>query len=184
MGQKVRRINLFAGAGAGKSTLAYWLAFSSKTRHLRAELIQEYIKTWAYLDIVPEGWDQWHIFNKQLRREEVLLRKKDKAGENKVSFIITDSPVYLSAVYAEYFKSEYVSELFKAHEMYEAAYPSLNLFLKRDDSHYKPEGRYQDLEQAKEFDSYLMAKLSKNLKFHTFDVTQREDILKLVLEHV
>lgn len=173
----IRRINLFAGAGAGKSTLAAWLFAHLKLAHYkRIELIQEFIKKMAIKGYTPSGWDQWHIWNKQQRREEDVLR------DFKIYHTITDSPTFLAASYAKYFNSPYGHLLIEAANIYDNEYPSLNIFLERNPATYDKDGRYQDLEAAKELDAFILGQLiSSGREFKTFRVNQRQRILKYVM---
>jgi nicotinamide riboside kinase len=151
---KVRRVNLVGGPGAGKSTSAAGIFYHLKTLHRDVELVQEYVKSWAYEQRAVNIGDQNHIFNKQQRREIIPLR----AG---VELVITDSPLTLSGCYAK--KSmpkdwELLMLLAKAHER---DYPSINIFLTRDDKiPYQKLGRYQTKEQALEMDDVIWSTLT------------------------
>lgn len=87
-------VNLFAGPGAGKSTLASGLFYNLKSNGVSTELVTEYIKgrVWEGAPID----DQLYIMAKQAHAIKRLI--------GKVSVVITDSPVLLSLVYA---KDEY-----------------------------------------------------------------------------
>ena len=81
-------INIIAGSGCGKTTTAAGLFYEMKKLGLSVELVQEFVKTWAWQgkEIVRE--DQPTILDEQHNREMMLY--------NKVDFIITDSPIILS----------------------------------------------------------------------------------------
>jgi adenylate kinase family enzyme len=87
----IRRICLFAGPGSGKSTLAAKIFAALKEQQIQVELINEYIKTWAYTGKVPKSYDQLYVFAKQLNSEDVILRH--------VPLLITDSPLLLNSAY-------------------------------------------------------------------------------------
>lgn len=58
----IRRINLFGGAGCGKSCLASKLFADLKAKNYKIELVQEWIKPWAYDGRFPKSWDQFYVF--------------------------------------------------------------------------------------------------------------------------
>lgn len=85
-------INVMAGPGAGKSTLASGLYHAAKRRGWNVELVTEVAK-----DLVWEGRsialkNQAYVFGRQMQRLERL--------QDRVDIVITDSPVLLSAIYA------------------------------------------------------------------------------------
>lgn len=85
-------INVLAGPGAGKSTLASGMYYDAKRRGWNVELVTEVAK-----DLVWEGRrcaleNQAYVFGRQVQRIQRL------AGH--VDYVITDSPVLLSAIYA------------------------------------------------------------------------------------
>lgn len=91
-------INLFGGPNSGKSTVAAGLFFHLKLRHFHCEMVREYIKSWAWENKKPGTYDQPFIFGKQLRYESMLY--------GKVDYVITDSPLILSAFYEEFYEGE------------------------------------------------------------------------------
>lgn len=84
-------INLFGGAGAGKSVLAAEVYVEMKKRGLKAELVREYVKQWAYEGRKVGTFDQFYLVGKQIRNESFLY--------GKVDYIVTDCPIWLGAVY-------------------------------------------------------------------------------------
>jgi len=85
-------INLIGAPGAGKSTLAAGLFAEMKRKYMNVELVTEYAKDLTYDGHKTENMDQLSIFAEQHRR---IARLNDK-----VQYVITDSPLYLSAYYA------------------------------------------------------------------------------------
>lgn len=109
-------INVIAGPGAGKSTLASGLYHEAKRRGWNVELVTEVAK-----DLVWEGRhcalsNQAYVFGRQMQRIHRL--------EGQVDIVITDSPVLLSAIYApEDYPSEWeqvVVTLWKRYNNYVA----------------------------------------------------------------
>ncbi len=105
-------VNMIGPPCARKSTVAAGLFYLMKSMGLRVELVTEFAK-----DMVWEGHfrlldDQLFVFAEQNRR---LHRLRDK-----VDFVITDSPLLLSAIYSpdsypERFK-DLVDDFFKTYE--------------------------------------------------------------------
>ena len=149
MGTKV--INFFAGPGAGKSTAATGVFSHLKQKGILCEYVSEYAK-----DLVWEGTDvllqnQIHVFAEQFRRQWRLM--------GKVDYVITDSPLLLSAVYFNRWRQEtetWLTESFcNLTEDYfiEAfnQFDNLNWFIRRDKP-YVPKGRIQTEKEAHEVD--------------------------------
>ena len=147
----VRRINIFGGPGSGKSTLACELFAYLKKIGKPIELVNEWIKSWAWQGIKPSGYDQLYTFAKQLRREDLILRSG--------GLIITDAPILMQAYYAERIGMKQLSgRLVETCKDFDAQYPSLNLLLTRSTT-YDPRGRYETEEQAKDIDAGLITLL-------------------------
>jgi hypothetical protein len=125
---------------------------------LNIELISEYIKTWAYEKRELKGCDQFYIFAKQWRKEDIILR-------NGVDHLVTDSPIMLGAAYSSKYGSEGHQDILSTARKIEAkggAWKAINIFLERDDSQYKEVGRWQDLKSAKEMDEFTKRFLHDN----------------------
>ena len=164
-------INLFAGAGAGKSTTAADIFVQMKKAGLNVELVREHAK-----DLCWEGEleyaDQTCIFKEQMRRQRVL------AG--KVDFIVTDCPIILGILYSQ--------ESIEVHKMVVQdfdSYDNVNVFLKRT-KEFKTEGRLGTLEDAKEKDEELLDMLNKlHVPYtkYTTDEAVVQSIHKALMRH-
>ena len=143
------RINLYAGPGAGKSTTAALVFGKLKLLGCSVELVNEYIKAWAYEKRKLESFDQVYIFAKQQRLEDRVLR----AG---VTMIVSDSPLYLQCMYARKYGSTGWQELCQLAKKFDEQYSALNIFLKRHDGQYDHSGRYQNYEEAVKVDQEIL----------------------------
>lgn len=133
-------VNLYGGPGTGKSTSAAAIFAALKMQGRNAELATEYAK-----DIVWEGRDyllsdQLYIFAKQNRKLERLY--------GKVEVVVSDSPLLLSYHYS---RNEHILGLVR--EMLTKA-EQLHVFLIRKKA-YRPEGRYQTEDEARELDGEI-----------------------------
>jgi thymidylate kinase len=145
----IRRVCLFGGPGAGKSTLAMGLAAALKSQGVEAEYAHEYVKAWAFLEIPITGFDQLYIFSKQIRQEDVILR-------NSGSIVVTDSPPLMSVAYAgKRYKFPSWEALRDIAIHFEKTYPTLNLFVDRSGLAYSEEGRYENEEEALVMDNSI-----------------------------
>lgn len=130
-------INLFGGPGTGKSTLAAGIYHRLRLAGETAEYTPEYAKDKVWADHHNVLEDQIYIFAKQHRKQLVL--------EGKVDYVITDSPLLFSTVYA---KPPFSTPAFKqlVKERFES-FNNFNLLLERTVP-YEDIGREQDYEEA------------------------------------
>ena len=171
-----KRINLFAGPGASKSTTATKLFTQAKEMEYNVELVREYVKDWAWEDRKPRGFDQVYLFAKQLHREEVPLR-------GGAEFIITDCPIVLNALYAVKNGLPFAKDLLNIASAFEKEYPSINLFIDRGDRPYNTKGRWGTLEEAKEMDRFILDQLNKmELYITTIKHDNTNNVLRDILE--
>lgn len=132
-------INFCGSAGAGKSTAALGLAYAMKQRYVEVELIDEYAKRLILADSQHMLADQLGILAEQNSRIFYA-----NSPHNKIQFVITDSPLFLSAFYtpSDYPASftPFVFDMFNR-------YDNLNIFLERNHP-YNPAGRLQTEEES------------------------------------
>lgn len=141
------RFNLFGGPGSGKSTTSAWLFSEMKRKLLSVELVTEYVKAWACQKRSIRGFDQVYLFGKQMQYEYRFL-------SSGIKNIVTDSPTFLSPVYAKLYmpNTDVWKHLIGINKEYDNEQPFTNIFLIRGDKPYVQEGRYQDHEGAKAID--------------------------------
>ena len=148
-------INLFAGPGAGKSTTAAMLFARMKLLGYNCELITEFAKTltWQGRQKVLVS-NQAYVFAKQLHYLDSVV--------GQVDYIVTDSPILLSAIYAPttYPTSfqPFVLDIFNR-------YSNINFFIQRAKP-YNPVGRNQTEGEAAEIDSKISIYLYNLNIFH------------------
>ena len=127
-------VNMSAGSGAGKSTNSARLFAMLKDKGIEVELVTEFAK-----DLVWEGRNkafecQAYIFGKQLYK---IQRVADS-----VDVIITDSPIFLSAIYDKEqdknFKNYIITQFNK--------FNNLNIYLNRVKP-FNPNGRNESSEE-------------------------------------
>jgi hypothetical protein len=142
-------INIFGGPGAGKSTTAAGLFYLMKLDHLRVELVTEYAKevTWERRHNLLS--DQLYMFAEQHRR---LVRLRGQ-----VDYVVTDSPLLLSAVYREESYPVVFEQLVLE---FWNAFDNCNFALKRVKEYVKL-GRRQTEAEAKEVDTRVEQVLAR-----------------------
>lgn len=168
-------INLYGGPGTGKSTGAALLFAAMKNAGLNAELIQEYVKGWAWEGRHPTPLDQFYFFGKQSRKEYVLF--------NKVDQIITDSPLSLCAFYATLYGTEQQKVIFP--EMVKSYYSIakgegheyIHVWLNRVKP-YNPKGRFQNEAEANAIDGQMKTYMKDVLKLDMIETNGDEDGIK------
>lgn len=141
-------VNLYGAPGAGKSTGAAYIFYKLKQCGLNVELVTEYAKdkVWEAHDEVFK--DQCYIFGHQHFRISRLI--------NKVSVIITDSPLMLGAYYSpEIYKKELTALALKSFPENK----NINYFIKRVKP-YNPKGRFQTEEESDNVSKELLTFLS------------------------
>ncbi len=141
-------VNLFAGPGAGKSTLAAGLFYTLKTLGHNVELVTEFAKdlTWENRHLALSN--QVYVLGEQSHRLHRLI--------GQVDLIITDSPILLSSFYAE--GSPLQEEIEALSLGIHLEYESLNVMVGRTKK-YNPKGRNQTEDQASYIDSKIKAML-------------------------
>lgn len=146
-------INLYGGPGVGKSTIAAGLFYKMKTSNYSVELVTEYAKELVY-DKRNNVLDsrQFYIFAKQLNKIQRLI-------ENKIEWIITDSPLLLSLIYDN---GNYPSFAKLAKEVYYSQ-NNYNVYLERNElNEYQSYGRLQSsCEESIEIDNKIINMLTE-----------------------
>lgn len=156
-------INLFGGPSSGKSTTAAQLFSYLKLNKLEAELATEYAKDKVWQGNISTFEDQFYVSAKQHNRVFCL------AGN--VEYVVTDSPVLMSANYAHPDDKALKDLIVDRHHQYN----NVNIWVNRDESTYSENGRLQTLQQSKEIDKKIKSWVNSVDKFH-FDIDKYEDM--------
>lgn len=148
----VRRICLFAGPGAGKSTTAHWIIWRLKSLGISAEMSREWIKRWAYAGRQMDRLtDQVIVMGRQVEEEMEALATG--------CVVVTDSPILLQAAYSDWTMD--VERAILIEQGLQQRYTSLNLFIHRGDREFIAQGRWEDAEAARAKDDQIMGLLDK-----------------------
>lgn len=158
-------INLFGGAGVGKSVLAAEIYVKMKMRGMNSELVREYVKEWAYEGRPVGTFDQFYLAGKQIRKESFLY--------GKVDYIITDCPLWLGAVYENVYEgtSHIEKHIAGFTEFAESKGVQYHNFLLKRFFPYDPVGRYQNEEESIKIDGLMRDLLERaNLSYEVLDM--------------
>lgn len=159
-------IELYGGPCSGKSTLAAGLYYELKKQGKSAEICREYVKDWAYENRKIGKHDQIYIMGKQIRKESMLY--------DKVDYIITDSPILLSAFYEEYYQNLDICKGACLKFLDSAEVERKSYFLERNKV-YNTEGRYESEEESDKLSQALFSYiLSLPVNFTLFPKTVDE----------
>jgi len=150
-------INLFAGPGAGKSTLAAGMFYEMKKQGKSVELVTEYAK-----DVV---WEENHI---QLEDQLFVTANQNKRLwrlRGKVDYVINDSPLLLGIHYCRpsYFPNFYEKFVWELWDYYE----NLNFFINRGEG-FMDIGRIHKHQESIEIDNAI----KDMLNFHFVPFTE------------
>ena len=137
-------ISLWAGPGAGKSTLAAALFARMKRLRYKVELVTEFAKDLTYEQSWKVLGDQMMVLSEQNFRLQRL--------EGAVEWAITDSPLPLSLIYCKPDQREWIAPVVK--QLW-SLYDNYPFVLNRTTAPYQEFGRNQTLIQAKELDDKI-----------------------------
>jgi len=160
MDTKTRVVNIIAGPGAGKSTIATGIFSELMQRGISCELASEYAKDITWEDHKFMFNNQISLFAEQFRRIYRLI--------DKVDFVITDSPLILNSIYLKLFYDEQEKKYFDSDYMYLQQqffnetfdqFNNLNFFIERNDKYHTNRGRVHTLDESKKIDAAILNSL-------------------------
>lgn len=165
-------INLFAGPGAGKSTIAAGLFSTMKAAGCNVELVTEFAKDIVWGEHHKAFGCQPYIFGEAYWRIYRLI--------NQVEYVITDSPLIMQLVYCpeelpESFKVA-IEDIFKMHD-------NINFYIERGRRAYNPKGRNQTYEEALQKDQEVL-EILKEKALDYIKVPPEKPGQKLIMEYI
>lgn len=122
--------------------MAAGLYHKMKKAKANVELVNEYVKSWAYMKRPIKSFDQVYIFGKQLNAEDRLL------FHSEVDYIISDSPILIQYCYATLNDDPVREPLLEIIRQFDRKFRPYNVFLDTPSSECNPIGRYHDLAAA------------------------------------
>jgi len=160
MEKKTLVVNLMAGPGAGKSTMASTIFSELKWRGVESEIVTEFAKDLVWEKRHYTFKNQIYMFGEQHHRIFRLL--------GQVNVIVVDSPLLLTPIYDTSHNESLETLAVGEHN----SVNSYNIFLRRVKD-YNPNGRNQTLDQAIEKDEEILRLLNKhNVPFEVVDATR------------
>jgi hypothetical protein len=171
-----RRICLFGGPGAGKSTTAHWLMWRLKSIGQNAEMSREWIKRWAYARRpVDRITDQVIVMGRQIEEELEAIATG--------CIVVTDSPVLLQAAYAEHQQDIERAVMIERH--FQAKFPTCNIFMQRGRRQFNQAGRWENAGVAGAKDVEALCLLTDH-KFPYFvcDTDDHDTLWKIITGQV
>jgi len=164
-------VNIFAGPGAGKSTLSALLYSELKRQHVEVEYVNEYPKQLVYEENVLSLQNQILVFATQHHRIWTAARHNQ--------IVITDSPILLSTLYNPDTSETFKDLILEMHNKF----TNLNIVLKRVDSFHSMTGRIHSLRESIELDGQIRHLLQDHqMDYLEFDPQQDhiEPLVRLI----
>ena len=149
-------INLLGSPSCGKSTTAAGLFYKMKLAKKNVELVNEWVKKWAWEGKKINEYDQVYISAKQIKSESLLY--------GKVDYIISDSPIILGAIYEDYYTGLSNINNWIQYHLLTASNNNIvhkYYYLNRT-KEYNPNGRWQTEEEANKIDLAIKKYLDTN----------------------
>lgn len=160
MSKRTIIVNLFAGAGAGKTTCAWEIASELKKRGIETEYVSEYAK-----ELV---WDNnMEMLDGSLEHQQILYLEQKRRIDRligKVDVVVTDSPTLLSIMYLKEPNKDFEAKAIEEYKQNQ----NFNLFINRG-KEYQQAGRIHSLQESKAVDNKIKQFLkSNNIYFGTY----------------
>ena len=171
-------ISLFLLEKAGKSLTSYNIRAQLGFKGYNVELVEEVIKDWTYINKVPSPSDQLYLTSCQFHKEEIRLN-------GGVDIVINECPAILPLFYSNLGDFLFKDAMRSAVIEFEEAFPSVYLFLEREDKFYSEVGRYQTLEEAKRIDESMKRFLmSSPVDYKSFSCLDQDGIVDYIVSEI
>jgi deoxyadenosine/deoxycytidine kinase len=162
-------LNVFAGPGAGKSTLAAQIYAELKKRHINIEYVPEFPKELVYEERLLTLQDQIYVFAHQHHKIWTAARHNQ--------LVVTDSPIILSTIYNPETSINFRALIFEMHNKFN----NINIMLKRNPETFSNVGRVHSLTESISIDKRIRDVLrDEGIDFAEFDPVN--DNLQVLLE--
>ena len=172
-------VNFLGAPSSGKTSLSAELFAYMKAQDINVEYTSEYVKGWAWEGKTVGPFDQFYIFGKETHNQSRLF--------NKVDFIISDSPVMLTAFYHVFYNEDEalndVCQNFYRLAKEKANIKVINFFLPRK-KEYITRGRFQTEAEANEVALGLKNWLEKEKYEYTELDCLDEERLEIVIKSI
>jgi|TARA_R110000822_G_scaffold173028_6_gene312608 hypothetical protein len=178
--RETKIINLFAGPGAGKSTIASGIFYEMKKRHIKCDSPYEFPKELA-----------WNESNKVIKDQLYVIANQHRGIVRSfgiVDYIILDSPLLLSLAYKDNYTSSYPANLYgdsfeKMMIDIHNKYDNINIFLERPIKTHDDDGRFHDEEMSIKLDNKIISILNDNGVSYT-KIKVNDDTINFILDLV
>lgn len=149
-------VNLFGGPGAGKTTLAYYLAYRFKQVGFRAELVGEAAREIIYDRNNPkESGTAAQLIDNQLLISGLQAERIKRLERHGIEVAIADSPLKMGLLYVK--EHDMRGALQAAIEAFNKnCQHQINVFVQRTPGKYDKESRAQSEEQAMQLDKDII----------------------------
>ena len=149
-------INLFGGPGAGKTTLAYYLAYRFKQAGFRAELVGEAAREILYDRNPPAtGGTAAQLLDNQLMITGQQAERIKRLERHGIEIAIADSPLFMGLLYVN--DTDMRRSLWQAINTFQNAMPTpINVFCRRTAGQYDKESRAQSETEAILIDNRIL----------------------------
>ena len=164
-------VNLFAGPGAGKSTVMAGIFYKLKQAGIFAEMAHEFAKDLIWQQSTYLLANQLYVMSEQYKRIWMLVNAK-------VDVIVCDSPLLLGIIY-DLDQDEMLRQLFIAKH---AEFNNVNYFVERPEI-FCSEGRIHDEEQSLIKDKTVLELLQQTNTVYT-KITSSEESVNKVTDNI
>lgn len=164
-------INLYGGPAVGKTTSAASVFSHLKAKGYKVGLVQEFATELIMANRITELKNQVYIMGEMYTKIKILDEKMD--------FVVTDSPLLLNLVYAKYQKLDIIDKGFEQLTKYlYTTFDNIDILMSRDDSFYTPFGRTHTLDESKIIDNMITNMLNDmNIEYEKANVNNIIEII-------